>query len=158
MITSATRFTRLKSPKFFIPVLLVTWLVYAYATAKPLGYCEAQKRVIPDEELFVDILNAKIKSGLLELGPSETTGRDYLAHHPDCCRINRTRMAKFEYGGLLYALFTKADALVYVDYELSDAGKKSYGATRTLRAQYSARLIMTSCGEILDYTGMAEGL
>lgn len=136
--------------KFFIPALLIAWLAYLYVTAKPPGYCEEQKRVIPDGELYVSFLDTKIKTGDLKLGISETSGRDYLVNHPRCCHIDRTKLGKFHRFGLFEALFGKETVSVSVTYEMSEEAKTKYGvfpgSTRTDRG---ALMEATTCGKIL---------
>jgi hypothetical protein len=133
-------------------VCLAAFLGYKYVTAKLPGYCEAQKRVIPDEEIFVNYLDAKIKGGQLKLAATEMTGREYLANHPDCCWIDRTFKAKFRHGGLIYAIFTKASGYVQVKYEMSDLDKKRHGGG----THYTAFLTVDSCSKTLEDMGIAE--
>ncbi|MHB9021816.1 MAG: hypothetical protein ACYC3A_08310 [Halothiobacillus sp.] len=148
------RIILLRSPKVFIPVLLVIYFIYAYATAKPEGYCEAEKRVITKEEMCANYLEAMIKFGLLKQSASETTGRDYLGNHPDSCRGHRiTAWDRFmNYGP--FAPLVEARMNLVVTYEMSDLDRKRRGATTS--THYTAALTLDACGGVLTEAGIAE--
>lgn len=144
--------TFLKTTALTGVVCIAAFLGYKFVTTDPPGYCESQKRVIPNEEIFTHYLDAKIKLGQLKLSASEITGRDYLENHPNCCRIDRSFKAKFRQDGLIYALFTKVSGYAEVTYEMSDSAKKmDIGATR-----HTALLTVDSCGKTYEYSGMSE--
>ena len=151
------RFSILRYPKLLICGLLSACLMYAYVTANPPGYCEAQKRVIPDEEICANLFDGAIKKGYLQLGASEKTGHDYFMNHRSYCHIDKSAMARFHRDGLLTALFWDniEGSLIY---KMTDEGKKywkSYGAES--HALWGALMLLTPCGEITQlHTEMSD--
>lgn len=149
-------------------ICLTAFFGYMYLRDEPAGYCEEQKRVIPDDELLANYLDAKIKSGQLKLGPLETTGRDYLANHPECCHIKKHN-AKGIFGACLYDRFGSCvdgifqyalgDTAMEVSlvYEMTDEDKKHYGVPSDSEdTHYEQILFATSCGKVLENTGMSR--
>lgn len=132
---------------------LAAFLGYKYLTADPPGYCAEQKRVIPDEEIFANYLDAKIKGGQLKLAVTEMTGREYLANHPDCCHVDWSWKARFRSQGLIYALFNDSGVLS-IRYEMSDLGKKPHGATST--THMGELSLVSPCSKVWDVSGFTD--
>lgn len=146
-----SKIERVQRGALLVLALLVAWFAYARVTADPPGYCATQQRVIPNEEFIVDFLDAKIKSGQLKLGPSESTGRDYLRNHPGCCHVDRSRLGEFRRQGLMNVLFGDETYAIGITYEVSDAFKEKLNIPpASNRNDRGALIAVNRCGRVLD--------
>ncbi|MFZ6771026.1 hypothetical protein ACO0LM_28565 [Undibacterium sp. Di26W] len=142
------RLAFMKSLKVAIPGLLITYLLYAYVTARPPDYCAREKRIIPKDEMCIKLYDKTIERGDLLLGPTEKTGRDYHANHPDNCQVRPEETNGFRLGGIFEVFFD--DRLeAFIRYEMTDKAKHSNGNTR----RWEEWDIITSCGEIKRRSG-----
>ena len=128
----------------------MAFAVYKWVLVDRMGFCYKRLWFTSSEELVLKTVDGLMKSGKMKLDAQDTSPQAYLAHHPDCCRIN--------WGGGTFdrGLIYFASASVMVSYEMKredmgDADKKKY---QTLYYDfYSDR---TACGEPVGYTGSIE--
>lgn len=132
--------------------LMLIALIFFIVTVKPAGYCKAEKRVIPDDEICIKLWDNVIKNGDVQLQPSETSGETYFLNHRGACFVDKSAMARFHRYGLLDAMF--ADTIqASIRYQMTEKAKKIRNAPND--APWSELLDLSPCGEVKKTSGIA---
>jgi len=120
---------------------------YKLVVVDRMGFCYKRLWFVSSEELILNNINGLMKAGRMKLDAADTSPQNYLARHPNCCHVDWGNDHPFQ-RGLIY--FGSAE--VTVIYEMSDEGKKYYGAST--ENYYEFIEDNTACGESVDYIGM----
>ncbi|MES2192609.1 MAG: hypothetical protein V4454_21015 [Pseudomonadota bacterium] len=135
---------------FFLLVLIA--VIFLIATAKPAGYCKAQKREIPDEEICIKLFDNAISYGLVKLQPHESSGQTYFLNHRSACSVDKSAMTRFHRYGLLDAMFSDT-IQASINYQMTEKAKKNRAVTND--APWSDLLDLSPCGEVRKASGIA---
>ncbi len=125
---------------------LFAFSLYKLVLVDRMGFCYKRLWFVSSDELILNTIDAQMKSGVMKLDAADSSPQAYLARHPNCCDVVWGE-GLFE-RGLTYF----GSAQVTVIYELSDAGKKHYGADNK-ENYYEIIVNCTACGEPLGNTG-----
>ncbi len=136
----------------FLSLVLIA-VIFFVATAKPAGYCKAQKREIPDEEICIKLIDDAIKYGLVQLQPNESSGQAFYLNHRSSCSVDKSAMARFRQSGLVDALFSDT---IYagISYKMSENFKKN----RSIHGdKINSELVeLSPCMEVRKSYGLVE--
>src|SRR3989338_5817268 len=142
--------TRPKRPILMIIVMtILAFSFYKLVIVDRMGFCYKRLWFTSNDELVLKTIDALMKSGKMKLDAQDTSPQAYLAHHPDCCRV--------EWGGgpfdrgLIY--FGSVSVMVSYEMKKEDMSENDRKLFQTLYYEfYSNR---TACGEPVGYTGMS---
>jgi hypothetical protein len=128
---------------------VMAFAIYKLVVVDRMGFCYKRLWFVSSEELIIKTIDGLMKSGRMKLDAADTTPQAYLAHHPDCCRV--------EWGGGPFrrGLIYFGSVSVMVSYEINrDSMSEDYKEKyQTLYYEHYAN--MTACGESVGDTGMS---
>jgi hypothetical protein len=124
---------------------------YKLVVVDRMGFCYKRFWFASSKELVLKTINELMKSGRMKLDAADTSPQAYLAHHPNCCRVDWGVEGAFSRG-----LISFGSAEVSVSYEMkresmSEDDKKNH---QTLYYEFISN--RTACGESVGYTGSTE--
>jgi hypothetical protein len=151
MISNWVKANRFKVILWVFVIGLILYSVHRYETEGESGYCSAEERYIPDEELLRLAVQLREKR-LAEMGGIDAyerwiatnqkeasidrAGRDFDINNPNCCRVIRGRRQVRWHCGLDYPVCVK------LNYQTS---KRPIESTDIV-----SRVFFDSCGNIQD--------
>ncbi|MEQ1525300.1 MAG: hypothetical protein ABL911_00950 [Gallionella sp.] len=143
------KMTRKPSVLMMIVFGVLALSFYKLIVVDRMGFCYKRLWFVSSEELILKQISTlmKSKSGVMKLDAADTSPEAYLARHPNCCHVSWGTEHPFQRG-----LIHFGSAEVRVTYELSDEGKKHYGADN-VENYYEFIVDYTACGEPLHNTG-----
>lgn len=100
-----------------IVVFGLTFAIYKLVVVDRMGFCYKRLWFVSSDKLILNQIGGLMKSGLMKLDPSETSPKQYLSRHPNCCDVSRGDENPFSRG-----LTAFGSATVSITYELSDKG------------------------------------
>ena len=124
---------------------LTLFLICRYVA---VGFCFKEGRYLSDKEYILPALTEWMKTGELEIGPSDTSAEAYLANHLNCCTVYRNRSRP-----LLDALFDINPITIGWYFKRNE--EKLYWMPKD--TYWGAELNYSSCGEFLSRGIIAPG-
>lgn len=123
---------------------------YKWVVVDRMGFCYKRLWFVSSEELILKTIDDLMKADRMKLDAADTSPQAYLAHHPNCCRVDWGVEGAFSRG---LTFFGSAEVLVSYEMKREDMGENDKKNYQSLYYEFLSN--RTACGEAVGYAGMS---